>query len=51
VVRDGQIVIRNMVYLSLGFDHRVVDGALAARFLREIADLLASPEMLLMEGI
>ncbi len=50
VVRDGQIVIRNMVYLSLGFDHRVVDGALAARFLREIADLLASPEMLLMEG-
>jgi 2-oxoisovalerate dehydrogenase E2 component (dihydrolipoyl transacylase) len=51
VVRDGQIVIRNMVYLSLGFDHRVVDGALAARFLREIADLLASPEMLMMEGI
>jgi pyruvate dehydrogenase E2 component (dihydrolipoamide acetyltransferase) len=51
VVRDGQIVIRSMVYLSLGFDHRVVDGALAARFLREIADLLASPEMLLMEGI
>jgi pyruvate dehydrogenase E2 component (dihydrolipoamide acetyltransferase) len=40
-----------MVYLSLGFDHRVVDGALAARFLREIADLLANPEMLLMEGI
>jgi len=51
VVRDGQIVIRNMIYLSLGFDHRVVDGALAARFLREIADLLANPEMLLMEGI
>jgi pyruvate dehydrogenase E2 component (dihydrolipoamide acetyltransferase) len=51
VVRDGQIVIRNMVYLSLGFDHRVVDGALAARFLREIADLLANPEMLLMEGM
>ncbi len=50
VVRDGQIVIRNMVYLSLGFDHRVVDGALAARFLREVADLLASPELLLMEG-
>jgi pyruvate dehydrogenase E2 component (dihydrolipoamide acetyltransferase) len=51
VVRDGQIVIRSMVYLSLGFDHRVVDGALAARFLREIADLLSNPEMLLMEGI
>ena len=51
VVRDGQIVIRSMIYLSLAFDHRVVDGALAARFLREIADLLANPEMLLMEGI
>ncbi|HKW44960.1 MAG TPA: dihydrolipoamide acetyltransferase family protein [Candidatus Eremiobacteraceae bacterium] len=51
VVRDGQIVIRSMAYLSLGFDHRVVDGALAARFLREIADLLANPEILLMEGI
>ncbi|HLJ84864.1 MAG TPA: dihydrolipoamide acetyltransferase family protein [Candidatus Eremiobacteraceae bacterium] len=50
VVRDGQIVVRSMVYLSLGFDHRVVDGALAARFLREIADLLAAPELLLMEG-
>ena len=50
VVRDGQIVVRNMVYLSLGFDHRVVDGALAARFLREVADLLAAPELLLMEG-
>jgi len=50
VVRDGQIVIRSMIYLSLGFDHRVVDGALAARFVREIADLLANPEMLLMEG-
>jgi 2-oxoisovalerate dehydrogenase E2 component (dihydrolipoyl transacylase) len=50
VVRDGQIVVRSMVYLSLAFDHRVVDGALAARFLREIADLLAAPELLLMEG-
>jgi 2-oxoisovalerate dehydrogenase E2 component (dihydrolipoyl transacylase) len=50
VVRDGQIVVRSMVYLSLAFDHRVVDGALAARFLREIAELLAAPELLLMEG-
>ena len=50
VVRDGQIVIRHMMYLSISFDHRVVDGALAARFVREVADYLASPALMLMEG-
>ena len=50
VVRDGQIVIRHMMYLSISFDHRVVDGALAARFVREVADYLATPALMLMEG-
>jgi len=50
VVRSGQIVIRHMMYLSISFDHRVVDGALAARFVREVADYLASPALMLMEG-
>lgn len=50
VVRNGQIVIRHMMYLSISFDHRVVDGALAARFVREVADYLASPALMLMEG-
>jgi pyruvate dehydrogenase E2 component (dihydrolipoamide acetyltransferase) len=49
-VRNGQIVIRHMMYLSISFDHRVVDGALAARFVREVADYLASPALMLMEG-
>ncbi len=51
VVRDGQIVIRSMMYLSLSFDHRLVDGAEAARFLSHISRLLESPDLLLLEAI
>src|SRR5512134_824657 len=36
VVRDGQVVPRDMVYLSLSFDHRIVDGGEATRFLNEV---------------
>jgi 2-oxoisovalerate dehydrogenase E2 component (dihydrolipoyl transacylase) len=50
VVRDGQIVIRSMMYLSISFDHRVVDGALAAMFVKDVAESLSHPEVLLMEG-
>jgi 2-oxoisovalerate dehydrogenase E2 component (dihydrolipoyl transacylase) len=50
VVRNGQIVIRHMMYLSISFDHRVVDGAIAAHFVKEVADYLASPALMLMEG-
>ena len=51
VVRDGQIVVRHMMYLSLSFDHRLVDGAEAARFVKHIARLLESPDQLLLEAI
>jgi pyruvate dehydrogenase E2 component (dihydrolipoamide acetyltransferase) len=50
VVRNGQIVIRHMMYLSISFDHRVVDGAIAAHFVKEVADYLSSPALMLMEG-
>jgi pyruvate/2-oxoglutarate dehydrogenase complex dihydrolipoamide acyltransferase (E2) component len=40
VVRDGQIVARPMLTLSLNFDHRVIDGAPAALFFKDIRDLL-----------
>jgi len=43
VVRDGQIVIRPTLVLSLTFDHRVVDGVPAARFLQRVVALLAEP--------
>ena len=50
VVRDGQIVIRQMMNLSLSSDHRVVDGTLAAQFLHHIIPLLEDPECLLDEN-
>lgn len=51
VVRDGQIVVRHMMYLSLSFDHRLIDGAEAARFLKQIVRLLESPDQFLLEAI
>jgi pyruvate dehydrogenase E2 component (dihydrolipoamide acetyltransferase) len=49
VVKDGQIVIRDMTYLSLSFDHRVLDGAMAARFVTAIKEYLEDPKLLLLE--
>ncbi len=43
----GQLALRHMVALSLSFDHRVVDGAPAARFLQEIKRLVETPGLLL----
>jgi pyruvate dehydrogenase E2 component (dihydrolipoamide acetyltransferase) len=47
VVRDGEIVARHMWSLSLVFDHRLVDGAPAARFLQRIKQLVENPFLLL----
>jgi len=49
VVRDGQIVIRRMLPLTLAFDHRVADGADAARFVTEMVRQLSDPNLLLLE--
>ena len=49
VVRDGQIVIRKILPLTLAFDHRVADGADAARFVGELARQLSDPNLLLLE--
>jgi len=46
VVKNGQIVIRPMMNASIGFDHRVVDGELAVKFLRRVCSLLEQPELL-----
>ncbi len=43
VGRDGRIVLREQVTLSLSFDHRLVDGAPAARFLARIKELIEQP--------
>jgi pyruvate dehydrogenase E2 component (dihydrolipoyllysine-residue acetyltransferase) len=50
VVRDGQIVPRLILPLSLAFDHRVIDGMQAARFSTELVGLLEAPERLFLEG-
>ena len=47
VVVDGKIAIRNMTYLSITLDHRVVDGAVAARFINHLVQTLQKPEKLL----
>jgi len=51
VVCDGQVVIRKMAYLSLSFDHRLIDGAMATRFLNRIIELLSNPTLLMMEAM
>jgi pyruvate dehydrogenase E2 component (dihydrolipoamide acetyltransferase) len=49
-VVDGQVVVRDVVTLALSFDHRVVDGALGSRVLREVADFMADPATALALG-
>jgi 2-oxoglutarate dehydrogenase E2 component (dihydrolipoamide succinyltransferase) len=39
------IVIRHKMFLSLSYDHRIIDGALGGAFLRRIADLLEQFDM------
>lgn len=49
VVRDGKIVVRKILPLSISFDHRVVDGAEAARFLNTVIARLEDPDLILLE--
>jgi pyruvate dehydrogenase E2 component (dihydrolipoamide acetyltransferase) len=49
VVRDGQIVIGDVMLLSLSFDHRIVDGHVGAAFALDVIAYLEKPEMLLLE--
>lgn len=50
VVREGQVVIRTILPLTLSFDHRIADGAGAARFVGLVRDLLENPLRLAVEG-
>ena len=51
VVRDDQIVIRDVSFVSLSFDHRIVDGADAARFTTKLISILENPGLLMMDGV
>ncbi|GHO72594.1 dihydrolipoyllysine-residue succinyltransferase component of 2-oxoglutarate dehydrogenase complex [Ktedonobacter sp. SOSP1-85] len=50
VAIDGQVVIRPMMYVALSYDHRIVDGSEAVRFLVKVKELVEDPEALLLEG-
>ncbi|MEA2452031.1 MAG: hypothetical protein QOG04_741 [Actinomycetota bacterium] len=49
VVRDGQIVVRKMMNLSVTFDHRILDGMTAAKFALDLVKLLEHPMVLAIE--
>jgi len=49
-VKDGQIVIRKILPLSLTFDHRITDGADAATFLSKVMHYLEDPGLLFIES-
>jgi 2-oxoisovalerate dehydrogenase E2 component (dihydrolipoyl transacylase) len=50
VLPDDTIAARPMLYLSVSFDHRLVDGADAARFTNQLIDLLQAPEAMLLDA-
>ena len=49
VVEEGEIVPRSMMYLALTYDHRLIDGQEAVRFLVTIKELLEDPARILLE--
>jgi pyruvate/2-oxoglutarate dehydrogenase complex dihydrolipoamide acyltransferase (E2) component len=49
VVREGQIVIRTILNMSITFDHRILDGMTASKFVLEVAGLLEHPAVLMLE--
>jgi 2-oxoglutarate dehydrogenase E2 component (dihydrolipoamide succinyltransferase) len=49
VARNGQVVIRPMMYLALTYDHRIVDGREAVTFLRTIKETIEDPMRLILE--
>jgi 2-oxoglutarate dehydrogenase E2 component (dihydrolipoamide succinyltransferase) len=49
-IDDDQIQNRPMMYIALSYDHRIVDGSDAVRFLGTVKELLEDPESLLLEG-
>ena len=51
VARDGEVVIRPMMYVALSYDHRIVDGREAVQFLVRVKELIEDPETLLIEGL
>lgn len=50
VARDGQVVIRPMMYVALTYDHRIVDGREAVTFLKRVKECIESPARILLDA-
>jgi 2-oxoglutarate dehydrogenase E2 component (dihydrolipoamide succinyltransferase) len=50
IARQGEVVIRPMMYAALTYDHRLVDGREAVQFLVRVKELIEDPETMLIEG-
>ena len=48
VVKGDKITVKNQMNITIAVDHRIIDGAVAARFLSEVVEMLENPEMLIM---
>ena len=48
VVKDGQVVVRPIMYLALSYDHRIVDGRESVSFLVRLKELLEDPGRLIL---
>ena len=46
VVRDGEIVVRNIMHVTMSCDHRIIDGATGAKFLKTFRQMLEQPGMM-----
>lgn len=49
IVRDGTVVVRPMMPLTLSFDHRLIDGAMAGAFLARFKELVENPQQLMLD--
>jgi len=49
VVENGEIVIRPMMYVALSYDHRLIDGSGAVRFLVTVKELLEDPARMILD--
>ncbi|WP_075982695.1 dihydrolipoamide acetyltransferase family protein [Bacillus massilinigeriensis] len=50
IVKDDQIIIGDVMGISLTFDHRVIDGAPANAFMEDFGSIIENPELLILEG-
>jgi 2-oxoglutarate dehydrogenase E2 component (dihydrolipoamide succinyltransferase) len=49
VARDGQVVVRPMMYIALSYDHRIIDGRESVTFLKRVKENIEAPERLLLD--